>query len=462
MSKQYLKQIKAIENGYQSAYVALKDYSTGLSTLFNPKRRAIKQALKKVKKNSPTNVVINTLFESIPSLATINPASKLGAIFYVIHKNEGDTAGINKAAKAGIKNIVSPNEINMVKLLKRYSAWGIVRLFTGELGNKHVRSVRSLLRQWDASDLSYDALIQQINALKIKKGDTLGELMSLASTPENDNHSSADTSTEDSPLTRQPEQDQIPEDEKARLSNAKRSSGGYNPHFTFSESPAPSQSMSTTLNELEETERRHQEKITEILAKEDEDRHKAEQEMRDLIAQQEQKHADYQKRIDAKKAEIEKEKTELADNINNLAHALENTRQLLDKPCQVLGITEDERLAKKQILENLLQRFKQIDTDSIKNLSLSNVRVIAKNIAAIEKERHELHSKCTNQSNPILSKMNEDLKRSEERFGKELDSLKSDDLAYQRELELLKQDMGRARTQFLQTVEPVASQLNLL
>lgn len=221
--------------------------------------------------------------------------------------------------------------------------------------------------------------------------------------------------------------------------------------------------MRTTLNEIEEAEKRRQEDMKKMMDQFHEDGRKIMSEMELLKEQEDQRNANFQKRLAAKKAEIKREKMELAQNVANLALALESTNQLLDNPYQLLGITEEERLAKKQIVNVLLERFKQVDVESINKLSLNDVREIAKNIAAIEKERQDLHSnidskKASDQSKPIIKKIEEDLKRSEERFGKKLDNLKSDDPEYLKEVELLKQEMARARVQFLQTIEPVAAQ----
>ncbi len=210
MSLQFLGQIQSLEDNYNSAYESLKGYCTGWRTLLNPKRWAIQRALKGIKAKSSASKVINHLFTAVPSLATIDPISKLGAILSVIAKNETELKGLNTAAKAGMKNIVDLHngltEPNLVKLLRRYSAWGIVRLFTGELGNEHVKEVRGLIKRWNAATLTYDNLIQELKDLDVKKGDALEDLKTLIKVEEEgdedreteDDHSTSKSSVKSS------------------------------------------------------------------------------------------------------------------------------------------------------------------------------------------------------------------------------------------------------------------------
>ncbi len=231
MSKQYLKQIQALEGAnYTSAYAALMSYCTGKGSFFNPKRRVILRALRTVHPDANTSYVINTVIAFEPSILDINPATKLAAVFYVINRNEKNLD--ETTTRVSVQNIIKLDEARkeetLIKLLQRYSALWIVRLFTGELGNAHVKEVRALLKQYRDQELSYDDLLHNITEMEITDGDVLSELAPIMEVnaaedlPEeeeqNDSHSSSTTTSKNTEENRAREQE---ESEERRLENEK-------------------------------------------------------------------------------------------------------------------------------------------------------------------------------------------------------------------------------------------------
>ncbi len=175
MSKQYLKQVKSLEKKYDTAYGALKDYCTGWQTLLNPKRWAIRRLLTKIElldSWTPSDVVLQAV-KDIPSLQHINPTSKLAAVFFVIQKRNHLSPQAEKAVQKIIKLDKKQKESTVVKILERYSAWWIVRLFRGELGNAHVQYVRAVLKKYHTKDADYQELIDSVRTISFRKGDAL-------------------------------------------------------------------------------------------------------------------------------------------------------------------------------------------------------------------------------------------------------------------------------------------------
>lgn len=177
MSRQYFDQVKSVKNNYKSAYESLKSYCTGWRTVFNSKRWAIRRLLKSIDKlqiNDPSEIIHQAITQ-IPSLADISPASKLAAVFNVIQqKNQLDQEAQEKLQKI-IKLDKKSEESTAIKLLQKYSAWWIVRLFTGELNNAHVKEVRACLKQYQRNEVNYETLIQNIQKMNALKEDPLND-----------------------------------------------------------------------------------------------------------------------------------------------------------------------------------------------------------------------------------------------------------------------------------------------
>lgn len=127
-----------------------------------------------LKTDNPSDI-IQQAFKQIPSLADINPTSKLAAVFNVIQqKNQ-----LDKKAQKILKKIIKLDEKNKeftaIQLLEKYSAWGIVRLFTGELKNAHVKEVRVLLKQYREKEIDYQSLINKIHNINTQQEDPLND-----------------------------------------------------------------------------------------------------------------------------------------------------------------------------------------------------------------------------------------------------------------------------------------------
>lgn len=236
MSRQYFKQIQALKgNNYTTAYAALMSYCVGKGTFFNPKRRAILEALNHVHPNADPSYVINNVVNTLDALGSsifdIKPTSKLAAVFYVINENEKNLD--KTTTQISVQNIIKLDEARkeetVVKLLKRYSALWIVRLFTGELGNKHVKEIRALLKQYQTKQFSYEDLMTAVTEINTKEKDPLQELKPFIATIEhkasNENHEDEDNQSISTHDSEKPKENS--ENEKITSSSSSQKKNSY-------------------------------------------------------------------------------------------------------------------------------------------------------------------------------------------------------------------------------------------
>lgn len=367
MSRSYLQKMKQLTNNYSGAYKALYDYCTGWRTLFNSKRWAIQRALTSFDPNH--NDIITHLLNEIPSLKDIDPSSKLAAVFNVINSKDQFSYKVQQDLNDIVKLDNARREATVVNMLSRYSAFWIVRLFTGELGNEHVKEIRNLLKQYHSKELSFEQLMINVSDLNVDDADPLNDFKTYfihqdSEEVEEDSNQPKDSEDSKSSTTSQDEDAELRQEANARVMEEDR---------RIAEELEKEETEIYKKAELQRFE--GDRRIAEQLTKEEAELQQREKEKRQAERQAEEQHRleEEQRVLQARVIQAEKQREELRNQeLLNKARELKAEMQLereqkearleaqrLEREAHQRRLEEDQRITEQLKRENDARRMEE-------------------------------------------------------------------------------------------------------